>query len=81
MVEALNGGSNDEENARARLLAEQFGLAMVGGSDSHYVSTLGSCLTAFREPMRNIHTLVEQLREGLVHAATAADARGDACVE
>lgn len=81
LVEALNGGSNDEENARALLLAEQFGLAMVGGSDSHYVSTVGSYLTAFREPVRNIHELVEQLREGLVHAVTADDARRGVRVE
>lgn len=71
LIETLNGGSNAEENAQALLLAQRHRLTMVGGSDSHYVSTLGSHLTAFREPVHNIHAMVEQLRAGRVHAVTA----------
>jgi len=75
LIEALNGGSSEQENARALLLGEQFNLGMIGGSDSHFVSTLGSYLTAFREPVRHMEALVEQLRAGLVHAVTADGAR------
>lgn len=68
LVETLNGGSSTEENGRALLLARQRGLSMTGGSDSHYVSSVGSCLTAFREPIRDIHQMVEEMRAGRVHA-------------
>ena len=45
-VEALNGGSSDEENGRAARLVAERGLASVGGSDAHFVSAIGRCLTA-----------------------------------
>jgi predicted metal-dependent phosphoesterase TrpH len=41
-----------------------------GGSDSHYVTAVGSCLTAFQEPVHSIPALVEQLKAGSVHAVT-----------
>ncbi len=63
-IEALNGGSSAEENGRAAQLAERHGFYQVGGSDAHYVSAIGRCLTAFRRPLRNIAELVEELRAG-----------------
>lgn len=69
-IEQLNGGSSKEENGRAQLLAERFGLHRVGGSDAHYVSAVGRCLTAFRRPIACIEDLVEQLREGEYHPVT-----------
>lgn len=63
-IEQLNGGSSDEENQRGQALAERFGLHRVGGSDAHYVSAIGRCLTAFRHPVRTLDELVAALGEG-----------------
>ncbi|HWO93268.1 MAG TPA: PHP-associated domain-containing protein [Dehalococcoidia bacterium] len=63
-IEQLNGGSSHDENARALVLAERHGLRTIGGSDAHYVSAVGRCLTAFERPITCIEDLVEQLRGG-----------------
>jgi acyl dehydratase len=61
IVEALNGGSSDEENAHALHFAAEHGLRAVGGSDSHFVSGIARCLTAFRRPVHSVEALVEAL--------------------
>lgn len=63
-IEQLNGGSSVEENGRAAMLAERHGFRRVGGSDAHYVSAVGRCLTAFRRPITRIDELVEELLGG-----------------
>ena len=63
VLEVLNGGSSDFENARARALAEARGIRMVGASDAHFVSALGRCLTRFDRPVRNVDDLVAMLRD------------------
>jgi acyl dehydratase len=62
ILETLNGGSNDFENARAHELASNKNIREVGGSDSHFVSTLGACLTRFQGEVSSISELVEILR-------------------
>jgi predicted metal-dependent phosphoesterase TrpH len=57
VVEQLNGGSSSEENERALVLAEEYGFRCVGGSDAHFVSAIGRCLTS-------IEVLVEELAAG-----------------
>lgn len=64
VVEQLNGGSSSEENGRALALAEEYGFRCVGGSDAHFVSAIGRCLTAFRRPVTSIEVLVEELASG-----------------
>ena len=64
VIECLNGGSSAEENGRAETLAERYGLKRVGGSDAHYVSSIGRCLTVFHKAIRRVEELVEQLNEG-----------------
>ena len=64
IIEALNGGSNDEENAHALHFAAEHGLRMVGGSDSHFVSGIARCLTAFERPVHRVEALVEELLGG-----------------
>lgn len=68
-VEELNGGSSAEENARAADLARRLGLRRIGGSDAHYISSIGRCLTAFHRQVRRIEELVEELRYGEYHPA------------
>jgi acyl dehydratase len=63
IIEALNGGSNDYENGRAFDLAEARGLRVVGGSDAHFVSAVGRCLTRFDRPIRTMDDLVAALRD------------------
>jgi predicted metal-dependent phosphoesterase TrpH len=70
VIEALNGGSSAEENSRAAHLAAQHGFYSVGGSDAHYVSSIGRCLTAFQRPVRSIEALVEELQTGDYHPLT-----------
>jgi predicted metal-dependent phosphoesterase TrpH len=80
-VEALNGGSSDEENGRAGRLVAEHRLPSVGGSDAHFVSAIGRCLTAFERPVTSIEVLVEELRAGRVRALTADQARAEAAAE
>ena len=69
-IEALNGGSSDHENQIGAELAEQHGLHQVGGSDAHYVSAIGRCLTAFAQPIATLEDLVEQLASGDYYPVT-----------
>jgi predicted metal-dependent phosphoesterase TrpH len=69
-VEALNGGSSDAENGLAFELAQQHDLRCVGGSDAHYVSAIGRCMTAFAEPVTTVEGLVEQLAAGDYYPVT-----------
>ena len=63
VIEALNGGSSDFENARAHDLAVARGLREVGASDSHFVSALGRCLTRFDREIATVEDLVTALRD------------------
>jgi acyl dehydratase len=64
IIEALNGGSSDYENGRSFDLASEHGLQTVGGSDAHFVSALGRCLTEFDVPVRTNEELVAALQSG-----------------
>ncbi len=63
LVETLNGGSSDFENARGHDLALAHGLREVGSSDSHFVSALGRCMTRFEGDIRTMDDLVAALRD------------------
>ena len=63
-VEALNGGSRKGEEERVAALMARYGYAGYGGSDSHLVSFVGFCATAFSTPIRSIDDLVRELRAG-----------------
>ena len=62
IVEVLSGGSRRGENERAQELAEKRHLMGIGGSDAHFVSAIGTCLTEFPQSIRNEEELVEALR-------------------
>ena len=64
VVEGLNGSARPEENELAQRLVQEHGLSMTGGSDAHFVSAVGLCMTELLEPVRNVEDLVEQLRGG-----------------
>lgn len=62
IVELLNGGSRRGENERAQELATRKNLLGIGGSDAHFVSAVGTCLTEFPQSIRNEEELVKALR-------------------
>lgn len=63
-VEALNGGSRRGENERVQQLIDHHGYRAVGGSDSHLVSLIGICGTAFDGDIADIDELVQALHAG-----------------
>jgi hypothetical protein len=62
-IEVLNGGANDDENAMARSVAVERGLAMTGGSDAHRPEDLGRAYTEIDGDVRTMDDLVAALRE------------------
>lgn len=62
IVEIHNGGSRGDEDAIAKAMAEELGYLGIGGSDSHIVSHIGRCKTAFPAPVTTEAELVEALR-------------------
>lgn len=74
-LEILNGGSSPEENRRAKELAEAHNIRGIGGSDAHFVSAIGQCLTAFSHPIHTVEELVTALRSGEYRPVTANEVR------
>jgi predicted metal-dependent phosphoesterase TrpH len=74
-VERFNGGSNADENDIAGQVARKYGFHCVGGSDSHYVSTIGKCITRFNRLITSVEELVEELSLGDFDAALLEDTR------
>ncbi len=64
VVELINGGSSHWENDRAKTLAEKGRCHGIAGSDAHFVSNIGTCLTEFERPVSDVKDLVAELREG-----------------
>ncbi len=75
VIEALNGGSSDYENGRSFELAAEHGLGTAGGSDAHFVSALGRCLTEFDVEVATNENLVAALRSGAFRAVRVEDTR------
>ena len=74
-VEQLNGGSSQQENAKAIQLVQDRNLFGIGASDAHYVSAVGKYMTEFKRPIGTIHELVEQLYAGEYRPITLEEAR------
>jgi predicted metal-dependent phosphoesterase TrpH len=64
IVETLNGGSRDNEDAIAQAMADELGYLGIGGSDAHIVSHVGRCATRFPGPVADERALVEALNSG-----------------
>lgn len=63
-VEGLNGSARTGENERAEDLVRTYGVATTGGSDAHFVSGIGLCLTEFSAPVQSEEEMVAQLYAG-----------------
>ena len=62
VVEQLNGSNRKSEHERTSSLIRKFNYLGVGGSDSHMVSTIGTCMTLFENRIHNEEDLVRELR-------------------
>ncbi|MFC1884119.1 CehA/McbA family metallohydrolase [Thermodesulfobacteriota bacterium] len=63
-VEVLNGKVTEKENNLALQVGEGLGLSLVGGSDAHEVSEVGTYATRFQVVIRNEEDLVRALKQG-----------------
>lgn len=62
VIEKLNGSSTREENEWASRLAQSKGFSGIGGSDAHYVTQIGKCLTSFAQSIKTEEELIFHLR-------------------
>jgi predicted metal-dependent phosphoesterase TrpH len=63
-VEILNGGSTTAENNRAHQFAQDGGYLGIGGSDAHFVSSIGAILTEFPGDIQDEAGLVRAIHDG-----------------
>ncbi len=74
IVETFNGGSRENEDEIAQVMASAQGYRGIGGSDAHIVSHIGRCATRFEDSIRNETELVSSLRSGRFEAITYRNA-------
>ena len=75
VVEKLNGGSRPGENERAAEFAKSKSYQGIGGSDSHFVSAIGTCLTAFPKTINSEQELVQALNQQGFHPVHLEETR------
>lgn len=63
-IEVYNAANSDQSNERARELADNLGLACIGGSDGHSTNSAGRSGIATKERIRNNADLVRILKSG-----------------
>ena len=64
VVERLNGSNRPGEQERAEELSTKRGLNGTGGSDAHFVSAIGRCLTLFPGTIKTEEDMVAALKAG-----------------
>ncbi|MDA3970904.1 MAG: PHP domain-containing protein [Desulfobulbaceae bacterium] len=64
IVEGVNGRNQGTENAATSAWQDQYGVAMVGGSDAHSIAELGRVTTSFTAPIRSRDDLIGALKTG-----------------
>lgn len=64
IVEGINGRNQAEEDLHATMLASQYGVNIVGGSDAHNLAELGKVVTIFGRQIKNQFELIKALKEG-----------------
>ena len=63
-IEIFNGKCNDRENGQAARVAQILNLATTGGSDAHSAGEIGSCVTDFEDPVKEIQEFLAALKTG-----------------
>ena len=75
-VEILNGGSTTAENAIAHQFAQDSAYLGIGGSDAHFVSSIGAILTEFPGDIRDESGLVRAIHDGGYRAVRLEETQG-----
>ena len=73
IVEGLNASNRPNENIRTENMLKKFNYFTTGGSDAHIVSSLGNCMTYFKETISSEKDLVQALKNGEFQAVTIAE--------
>jgi hypothetical protein len=63
-LEGFNACESDESNRKAMEIAVQYGLPVLGGSDSHKVDCIGTGYTILEEPIKNEDDLIRYIKSG-----------------
>jgi histidinol phosphatase-like PHP family hydrolase len=75
IVEQLSGSNRRAEQERADELVRRLGYLGTGGSDAHFVSAVGTCLTWFDGQIQTEGDLVRELRAGRFRALRLEDTK------
>jgi predicted metal-dependent phosphoesterase TrpH len=67
-LEAVHGRASPEQNDFSRRLCELLGMPGTGGSDAHQPAQVGRCATRFERPVRDLASLVRELKAGRFQA-------------
>ncbi|MFX1514094.1 MAG: PHP-associated domain-containing protein [Promethearchaeota archaeon] len=65
----INGKIGRRENKQARQLARLLEIPLVGGSDTHSLKDLNSCVTVFKQEIKTVADVVHQIQRGLCSAS------------
>jgi hypothetical protein len=63
-LETHNGLNSNRENQKAIQAAQLRDLPSIGGSDCHNKEQVGMAYTEFKNPVRNIDELIEEIKKG-----------------
>jgi predicted metal-dependent phosphoesterase TrpH len=63
-LEGFNACESDESNENALRIAKEYGLPVLGGSDSHKVDCIGTGYTIFEEDIRSEDDLIRYIKSG-----------------
>jgi hypothetical protein len=69
-IETFNGNTDDQNNAKAKVLAESLKIPQTGGSDAHRISQIGCYSTEFINPIYNESNLIKEIKLGNVKPVT-----------
>jgi predicted metal-dependent phosphoesterase TrpH len=67
-IEVINGNVSDQNNAKARELADRLGIGGIGGSDAHIPEMVARAATRFDVPVRSDEELIAALKTGAYQA-------------
>lgn len=63
-IEAINGGSTQEEMEFCLQISRQLNKAATGGSDAHSIHGLGCCATSFNRDIKSMEDFMAALKSG-----------------
>jgi len=74
-IETINGANLPEENLKARMVAQELGIAELGGSDAHCLEEVGKGLTEFQVQVSSLAEMIQEVKARRVRAISRDEAR------